>query len=476
MRARHGVLLLALVALALAACDGTPGPTIGEPVPAASPTAQDTRVIGLVGTLSTTDSWRGEDAFEGADLAVSVINRGLDRDAEPFELVALDDRGDPVRAAELVRELAASRRTVGVVYAGPTEGLPPAEDALAAAGIPAVLCAGDLYGARRLTPHVFQASPSLVWESRILARYALDDRRYERVGALVEDSLDGRTALQALRLELERAGGRLAAGLEYQLHGGDLESLLQQLRARHVEALVVQGRPAGLSDIFTGLSSMGARYRGRDAARIASAPRKLRALRMRSGYWHPQVLGFDTLIGDRVGAPPGTVAADTYARGAFYLPVPSFVTFAEAFRRWWDSEPTGWELRAYEAAHMIAWAEGRSRGAGDRAEALEKLDGRRFGGLDVKLGPDDHTAVGVTTVGLWALPRRGSAVPEPAQISAGMVWVPLARGFSVDGERTDIPSRDWRYLFEDPPPPEAQGPRNFKMRFGITTSRRDPLH
>lgn len=478
MRVHPGVRVLVLIFLALAACDDTTSsdPGLGARDPIASPTAQGTHVIGLVGTLSGPGSWRGEDAFEGADLAVSVINRGLAEDAMRYELVTLDDGGDADRATDLVTELASSERTVGIVYAGPTEGLPEAEDALASAGIPAVLCFGDLYGARELSPHVFQTSPSLVWEARVIARYVTADRRYERVGALVEDSLDGATALRSLRTELQRAGGRLAAGLEYPSDAGDFGPLLDRLRSRHVEALVVHGDPEALAEIFAELNAMKARYRSTAGARISSAPRKIRAERLRTGNWHPQVLGFDALIGDRVAAYEGTVAADTYARGAFYLPIPSFKDYAGAFRRWWDAEPTGWELRAFEAARLIAWAEEGSERSEDRAETLERLDGKRFGGLDVTFGPDDHTAVSVTTVGLWALPQEGSVVPEPAQNSVGMIWVPLARGFSIDGERTDIPSRDWRYLFRNPPPRKAQGPRIKKMRFGITTPRSDPLH
>src|SRR4051812_46229993 len=91
-----------------------------------SPTSAHTLVIGLVATLSGPDSWRGEDAFEGADLAVNVLNRTLGPNRAQFELVSLDDRGSAERATQLVEQLTATGRTVGVLYAGAPEGLPPA--------------------------------------------------------------------------------------------------------------------------------------------------------------------------------------------------------------------------------------------------------------------------------------------------------------------------------------------------------------
>ena len=156
---------MVVVLLAATACESvTPRADPGR-TPRPRPTG-DTRVIGLVGTISGRDSWRGEDAIEGADLGVHDLNRRLGDNQVPFRLETLDDRGDPVRAATLISQLAAFEQTVGIVYAGPPDGLARAEGALAAAGIPGVLCFGDLYSARRLQPHIFQTSPPLLWQAR----------------------------------------------------------------------------------------------------------------------------------------------------------------------------------------------------------------------------------------------------------------------------------------------------------------------
>jgi ABC-type branched-subunit amino acid transport system substrate-binding protein len=475
-RAQAGRLLLCfgLTAALLVACDDGNPPedrAAGDPQPTAS--ASDSRIIGLVGTLSGPLAWRGEDAFEGADVSVGDLNRRLDGEEIPFELVSLDDEGDPDHAVQLIEQLAESPRTVGIVYAGPPEALPRAEGALAAAGIPAILCYGDLYGARQLSAHVFQLSPSYLWQGRTLARYIAADRGYRTVGVMAEDSPDGRTATSALRQEARRAELRLRRTVAYDPAADDFRGDLRVLRKAQVEALVVHGGPTVVASILSDLRSMGVDYRGTADARVASAPRRQRRRRSGTGYWRPQVMALDLAISDKTDQliPLGMVASDTYARGVHYLPIPSFERFSASFEAWWAAIPTGWELRAYDSAQVIGWATKNASDGDDLAEVLETLDGKRFGGLPVSFGPDDHTAVDEATVGRWTLPTVAPDAPD----SPLLEWVPLARGFSINGQRTTVLPEDWRHLFADPPPKTAPPPRISTMTFGVTSSRRDPI-
>ncbi|HEU4480900.1 MAG TPA: hypothetical protein VFS18_03365, partial [Actinomycetota bacterium] len=192
--------------------------------------------------------------------------------------------------------------------------------------------------------------------------------------------------------------------------------------------------------------------------------------------WRPQVVGFDGALAPVARAPVGTVASESYARGAHYLPIPSFEGFRNAFMGWWDEDPVGWERRAYEAGRLIGWAYRNARPGDDLAATLEELKGERFGGLDVTFGPDDHTVVEPTTLGLWVVPRRAIYVRERTELPDDMPWVPLFRTFSTSGRRTDVREEDWRYLFRSPPPPKGPAPRPTRTKFGVTTSRNDPVH
>ncbi|HWL66031.1 MAG TPA: ABC transporter substrate-binding protein [Actinomycetota bacterium] len=445
------------------------------PVPNPTPSSSNTHIIGLVGTLSGPDSWRGDDAFKGADLAVHELNRELEANETQFELVTLDDRGDADRATDLVKELASSDRAVGIVYAGPPEGLPPAERSLSRMGVPAIICHGDLYGARLLSPHVFQTSPSFLWQSRRIVDYLLGDRGYRRIGLASEISLTGRTARKNLAVALEEEGAGLAGSVTYRPEDLDGARIVDALRRRRVQAVVIQASPPSALKIQRSLRLNGARYRNTRAARASSRATKA---------WVPQVVGFDQTMSaalEPVDLPAGTIASDSYDRGVHYLPIPNFARFRQAFRNWWDREPLGWERRSYDAVHMIGWAIDEAgikeaRPDRDLAPVLEKMDGTRFGGLGITLGPDDHTTVEQSTVGLWVVPRLGISVPELGLVPNSMPWVPLARGFSIDGERTDIQPQDWKWLFENAPPKKAPAPRLSRARFGVTTSSRDPIH
>lgn len=477
-RGLRGLGLVVVLSVIFVSCDGSEEPPrSGEDrSPVASPTSESGRVIGLVGTMSGSGSWRGTDAFEGADLGVAVLNRGADEEDETFELVTLDDEGDPARATELIEELARSERTVGVIHAGSAESLPPADDTLALAGVPGVLIYGDLYSARLLRGHLFQMSPPALWQGRRIAAYLGTDRDYDFVAVVADGSVTGEGAVDSLKAAVGDTRGLRATVRRYETPD-DLDRILQKLRRARAEAIVFQGGPMAFGVLLESLAEMDATYRGTRRARWASLPPGRRNRKDRA-IWRPQIVGLDEVMAPQAGSdlPPGTIASETYARGVDYMPVPSFRQFADRFDDWWATAPHGAELRAYEAVQMIGWAARRAEPDEDVALALEEIEGQRFGGLDIVLGPDDHVAPGQTTIGLWVVPGPRDDVRESRERVAEMPWVPLARGFSTDGSRTDILPQDWRYLFRDPPPPEAPAPRFSRMRFGVTSGRGDPLH
>lgn len=465
--------------LLIGACDGG-GAEVAVPVrsPAASPAMREGPVIGLVGTMSGPGAWRGEDAFEGADLAVQLLNRAGRGPALPYQLVTLDDRGEPGRATDLVEELASDRRTVGVVYAGPPSAIAPAADALRAAGIPAAICYGDLYSARLLRSHLFQMAAPLVWQARRHAAYIARDRGYRQIGLIAQSGLDGDTAVEAARIALRRQGRRLAVVRRVDADD-DLDAVLDDMERRRTEVLLVKGSPSTLGEIAELLRERGSLYRTTAAARTITAPRRIRQRERRTGErrrWRPHLMGFDLAISPESGRlPPGTIASDSYARGTYLLPVPSFERFHDAFTDWWGSEPTGWEHRAFDAASMIGWAARRTPPGEDIAEVLEGMDRVRFGTLDISFDPGDRVAVEERAVGLWVIPRSGLDVRAGTRRPDGMRWVMLARGFSSNGRRTDIPPADWPHLFRRPAS-GGRSPRIGAARFAVSTPRRDPVH
>jgi Periplasmic binding protein len=476
----RGPLALAVCALlVMVSCDPSPPEGAGPRRPRSSPTGQGTRVIGLVGTLSGPDSWRGEDLFEGADVAVNALNRLLEPHDRRFELVTLDDRGSRSRATRLVERLAGDSRTVGIAYGGPVAGLGATERALAAAGIPAIACFGDLSD-RALPPHVFQAPAPLSWEAGRIVRYLARDRGYVTVGALIERGPAGSAAVAALRTAARRGADPAIslASARYGRAGEEVERALVRLRSRNAEAIVVHGSPALFAQALAALQSQGSAYTTTAAARIASDSNTTPPGRARP--WRPQIVGFAGAIapGTADAAPAGTAAADSLARGSHYLPVTPLEAFEKSYVDWWGEVPLRWERGSYEAVRLLGRAAitGETREDGDLAKTLERLDGRRYGGFDVHFGAGDHVVAERSTIGLWVVPRPGARVLERGELPESLPWVPLARTFSGASGRTRLPAEVWGELFTGEVGPFGRPPKFTQMRFGVTTTKADPVH
>ncbi len=479
MTRRRAMRLILPALLFLSACDSRGGDAFRVREPAASPSSETGPVIGLVGTMSGPDATRGTDAFEGADLAVQALNQELTSGELPFQLVTLDDEGDPELATRLVEQLAASDRTVGVVYAGPLEGLPPADAALARAGIPAILCFGDLFSPSLLRSHLFQVSPPLDWQAQRLGSYLRRDRRYRKVGLIAERGISGDAALTSMRRALAAVGGRLLS-VRYEPGAPIPPDVLGPFR-KEAEAIVVQGRPAALVEVVSHLEAEGAIYKTTAAARIPTKSRNKKvARRVARRPWRPQIAAFDGAFAPLPAAdanqiPPGTVVAESYARGAYYLPTDSLSDFRSRFRDWWDADPVGWQRRSYEATGALGWAARRAAPGEDVAQVLEQMEDQRFGGTNLSFDADDHVGPEPEVIGLWVKPRPGIAVRERGDIPPGLPWVPLARGFSTDGVSSDVEPEDWANLFTGPFT-SGRGPSVTRARYGVTSGRRDPVH
>ena len=79
-------------------------------------------------------------------------------------------------------------------------------------------------------------------------------------------------------------------------------------------------------------------------------------------------------------------------------------------------------------------------------------------------------------MGLWVVPRPDAVVREGGRLPDHVPWVPLARGFSIDGETLDLLPEDWSHLVKNPPPEGAPPPDISRMKFGIRSGPRDPVH
>jgi hypothetical protein len=166
-----------------------PGPV--TPAPAAGP------VVPVVVAPGADRSY-----LDGAQLAANRVG------------LRLDVREASGSVSDALREAVVAGPPV-VFLAGSAHAAVVARPEVERAGVPVVLLGGDLYSDRLLYRHVFQTAVPLRWQARVLARYFVADRGYERI-AVVGNVDAGAAALAEERVSpaatVEEAEAVMALG------------------------------------------------------------------------------------------------------------------------------------------------------------------------------------------------------------------------------------------------------------------------
>ncbi|WP_326595336.1 bifunctional serine/threonine-protein kinase/ABC transporter substrate-binding protein [Streptomyces sp. NBC_01803] len=225
--------------------------------PAASAGSGPRHTIGLHADLTGERRAFGLGQRCGLIMAVEELNGLGDL---PFELEyrAVDDGGDPERAAEAARELAADRSVLAVI--GPT-GDPVARsaaEAYAAAGVPLLALSVGAFEPRDGLTTLLHARPDTGSACRAIPAYLADELAARRVG-LVHDRgagayssrTTGAVTAAADRDRIELVPRVLAAD------GGSFASLAAEFTAAEVDAVVYGGRAEGAGRLARALSEAG---------------------------------------------------------------------------------------------------------------------------------------------------------------------------------------------------------------------------
>ncbi|HYH27998.1 MAG TPA: hypothetical protein VEA19_04370 [Actinomycetota bacterium] len=387
---------------------------------------------------------RGTSATESPGLALPVVAGPRSEDVlDGMRLAAeeLTTNGVPIhieRSPSLAEAMTGEEPLVFVV--GDAEVIAQSRSAIEQAGKVVVLIGADLYTDRRLYRRVFQVSPPLLWQARILARYVAADRRHRRVRAVIGGP-SAETQRVALREAFRDEGIRATGALPLQRVLGDPTAV------GDAQSVVFLGEPSHVEELAIQLSNLA------DPPQLALSSHGLRA------------------SGDAVR--PGTVAVYHYAWGGWAEPIPRVLDFRARFHARFGRLPSGLEQEGYDAVHALSRTLGEDGGADAILSELEKRHEQTYSSLPIVLGPDDHVFVDESQLGLFA---ANQAVTDEPWVSEPPYWRPLMRSFTFDGEKTNILDEDKAIFFPDWRPPRPS-PRYHRSRFGIVTRYgRDPLH
>jgi len=426
----------------LAACTSSPAPENGRssatrapPISASpSPAASAEVVLSVVATLSGPTAATDRSFLDGMRLGEREINREGGVNGARLRLVPADDRGSAQTAEALVAE---ALTAPAVLVVGPGEGVTANRTLIERAGRPVFLLGGDLYSTRELFRWTFQSSVPVRWQARVTGRYLARDREYDRVLVVATSASAAEVAEEELRAE---GVGVVATTLE-----------------RDTAAIADE---AATADAVLAL---------------ISPPTALRLAADLSRLPDPPQLAVTSESLGRSGFPPGTVAPYLYSWSGWAEPIPRVARFRDHFERRFDRLPSGLEQEGYDAVRLLAAALERTEDASGvpLLQALERNrpDGPTHSSLPLTLGPDDHTTIDETWVGLFAVP--GPDEPNDPWLPS---WRPIIRTFTYDGERTVFFEPDRRVFF----PFWRHGrpsPKYFRSTYGVTTRpSADPLH
>jgi branched-chain amino acid transport system substrate-binding protein len=249
LRTARGVAAGSALVLVVAACGGAGADADGR--------ADAPVVIGALTSLTGPFTPYGVQALAGMQLAVDEVNAAGGVDGRPVELVDVDDRNDPDRAAtELERMVEQDgvvavggviSSSVGVVTAEVAEdlGVPLL---VVKAGSEAVLTAASRHTFRTCLPAAPMTAPPLV-------EYVAQEG-FARVGVIIADYAWG----QSIRASLEDAFAGTDVELQFEVAPvgeTDFTTYLRSLQAFDPDVVAATGHPPGAAAITVQAADLG---------------------------------------------------------------------------------------------------------------------------------------------------------------------------------------------------------------------------
>ncbi|HEY1416732.1 MAG TPA: ABC transporter substrate-binding protein, partial [Myxococcaceae bacterium] len=236
--------------LAVLALVGPPGCEKKQPPApsqsAAPSTAQPTTgplVIGTVGALTGPEAHFGSESQNGAQLAVEEVNAAGGVQGRQLVIRSYDSQSRPEEAANAMTRLVTQDRALFVV--GENQSSLSLAMAPAAAQGQVPMIAPSSTNPRVTTeggPYVFRVCFTDTFQGELLARYARETLKAERVAVLVDQKSDYAVGLaKVFGTRFGALGGKIVAEEAYAKGDTDFRSQLTRAKASRPELLFIPG-------------------------------------------------------------------------------------------------------------------------------------------------------------------------------------------------------------------------------------------
>ncbi len=248
------------------------------PSPGATVPAEPELVFGMSSPFSGAVKEMGRAMRVGVEAAFAVANEGGGVNGRKLRLVALDDRYDPTRTLQVMRDLVETRKVFGIVGNG---GTPTAAVSLPYVMEKKVLFFGALTGApflRKSPPdrYVFNYRPSYAEETAVAFSYLTEVRRIpvSQIASFCQDDAFGAAGFAGVEAELRKLKRDPAKMVRttYKRNSADVSQAVARIKRERprIRAVVMvstyqaaiqfiqQVKDLGLSPVFTNVSAVNA--------------------------------------------------------------------------------------------------------------------------------------------------------------------------------------------------------------------------
>jgi ABC-type branched-subunit amino acid transport system substrate-binding protein len=338
-----------------------------------------------------------------------------------------------------------------VIVVGDAASVAEARPAIEQAHIPVFMLGGDLYSSRQLFRYAFQTQVPYRWQARVLAHYAVTDRKYASIAQVLDPGLgDATNSAIAEEIAGENASLALTTSVNDQ---GSADRAAQELIDAGIQGAMFLGateKAAFLSEALAGYPNPPQLLLSAEAMDVSFASHQPR---------------------------PGSVACYTYVWSGWADMLPRVHDFRERFAGAVEHYPASLEQEGYDATRALADALVRTGGEGGDAlvKELETFREETYSSVPVRLGPDDHVLAEESHLGLFAIEEPVDAALPPGEASSLLPWRPILRTFTTDGEKVNFLDRDKKIFFPFWQP-KRPTPKYWRAEYGIVSRPSDPLH
>ena len=243
MRLRPALLSL-LAVLALCSCEKKQAPAASRN--AAPATVQPTTgplVIGTVGALTGPEAHYGSESQNGAQLAVEEVNAAGGVQGRQLVIRSYDSQSRPEEAVNAMTRLVTQDRALFVV--GENQSSLSLAMAPAAAQGQVPMIAPSSTNPRVTTeggPYVFRVCFTDTFQGELLARFARETLKADRVAMLVDQKSDYALGLaKVFSTRFAALGGKIVADEAYSKGDTDFRSQLTRAKAERPQVLFIPG-------------------------------------------------------------------------------------------------------------------------------------------------------------------------------------------------------------------------------------------